>query len=184
MCLHNESIISTLLRKNKRHIYDKESFDILSKLLKNHPDAGFIDIGANLGPYTIFVSKLYQRNVVAVEPFPPVIKRFQKSLQINGLTGYVTLITNPITESRGTKFFYQNKAHVGENKLAVEFEKSARPMLKMNTIVMVDLIEIIPFQSAAIKIDVEGEESRAFNKASQLISISINNYAKYIFSQA
>lgn len=170
MCLYNESYISSLLRSNNKHIFDKENFDTLSKLLQSNPDAGFIDIGANLGLYTIFVSKLYQRRVVAVEPFPPVIKRFQKSLQINGLTDYVTLITNPISDSRKTKFFHLQKGNVGQNKLATAYEKSNKPMLRVETIVMDDIVRFIPFKSAIMKIDVEGEESRAFSEASELIT--------------
>lgn len=40
MCLFNESYISRLIRKNRNHIFDKDSFATLTKLLLDNPDAG------------------------------------------------------------------------------------------------------------------------------------------------
>jgi len=57
-----------------------------------------IDIGANLGLYTLLATK-YDRHVIAVEPLYDSLIRLHKSIQINDVQHHVTLVANAI----GTK---------------------------------------------------------------------------------
>src|SRR5262249_51511850 len=45
---------------------------------------GFLDIGANKGIYSLFMSK-YAKEIHAFEPYEPVLQRFRHMISINGI---------------------------------------------------------------------------------------------------
>jgi len=48
----------------------------------NSTDLVFLDIGANTGLYSLFMSK-YVESVHAIEPFPPILDKLKKNIEIN-----------------------------------------------------------------------------------------------------
>lgn len=64
-----------------------------------HPDWLVIDIGAQIGQYSLFAAKIV-RDVVAIEPFFDNIIRFHKSVVSENLQGRIRLITNAISDQR------------------------------------------------------------------------------------
>jgi FkbM family methyltransferase len=48
----------------------------------------FVDVGANKGLYSLFMSK-YAKEVHAFEPYPPVLKRFFHFVEINGIKNVI-----------------------------------------------------------------------------------------------
>ena len=50
-------------------------------ILLNDPHLGFIDIGANLGLYSLVAASM-GHNVISVEPFDNNLRRFRKSISI------------------------------------------------------------------------------------------------------
>ena len=52
---------------------------------KSNPDAVFLDMGANTGQHSLFMSR-HVKHVHAFEPFPPVADRFRKMIQLNGFS--------------------------------------------------------------------------------------------------
>ncbi len=64
-----------------------------------HPEALAIDVGSNLGQFTLFAAK-FNHSVVAVEPFWDNIVRIHKAAKIEGLDKRITLITNALSDKR------------------------------------------------------------------------------------
>jgi len=55
---------------------------------RNNPDAVFLDVGANTGQHSLFMSR-HVKQVHAFEPFPPVANRFRQMIQLNGFSNIV-----------------------------------------------------------------------------------------------
>ena len=68
-----------------------------------------IDIGSNIGLYSLFSSKL-GRDVLSVEPFKDNIIRFHKAVKIQGLENRITLLNNVVYNKPGIikKIYYQH----------------------------------------------------------------------------
>ena len=150
--------------------------DKLIKWILNDPELAFIDLGANIGVYTLAVASL-GRQVVAVEPSLPHMKRLQKSLYLNNFTHSVTLLRNAISSKRG-KVSVTLLKDINRGNTIVEHKNDSTSCDNIkncdnpdaDAIVLNDLIEVINFQKAIMKIDVEGYEMHAFVHAEKLLN--------------
>lgn len=121
----------------------------------------FVDIGANIGYYSLALARNGAKRVIAVEPNPPVLGRLRYNLSINGLEEKTTVLPLGIgTEGTAQLYFSARsldcasllKNLVAEGARSVPV--SVRPLLD----VLLDLqIERI----GGLKIDIEGTEDRA-----------------------
>jgi FkbM family methyltransferase len=68
-------------------------------------DKAFVDVGANTGQYTLFMSRRV-KHVHAVEPFPPVLKSLHANVQLNKMTN-VTVHEVGLGEKEGTIPFFE-----------------------------------------------------------------------------
>lgn len=144
-----------------------QSFEMF---LEKDRDLNVIDIGANLGEFTI-IGAIRNRKVVSVEPLNDTVKRLIRGIQINGLEKQVTLVTNPISNEYADvtlRLYYTNMA----SSSLVDVKKKQKGVKYANqvsqTILMDDLIHVIPFKYAILKIDIEGFELNAFAKSDKL----------------
>jgi len=74
----------------------------------------FIDIGGNIGTYTMYASSSLHRKTISIECYQPNIDRIVRAIQIENVSKYVTLIGNAIYNESG-KFLELSKdnANVG-----------------------------------------------------------------------
>ena len=63
--------------------------------MKAYPSAVFIDIGANIGMYTLVIAAL-KRNVIAVDAAPFHLAYIKQSSEISKTRKYIELIYNSI----------------------------------------------------------------------------------------
>lgn len=150
-----------------------DSFEFTTqKIIRKHLALGytFIDIGANIGYYSLLANQIVGKNgrVIAFEPNPVTIERIKKNIALNNASnvelvevalsnkvGKVQLFC-PVDETHG---FTSMKNHGWEN--ANCYDVSTQP-----------LDEIIPKDVTRIdliKIDVEGAELLVFQGASKTI---------------
>merc|ERR1712126_463625 len=66
------------------------------KSLDMYPEAKFLDIGANVGMYTVMVAAM-KRQVVAADPVLKNLALINSSLKKSNTSQYVTLVNNPIS---------------------------------------------------------------------------------------
>ena len=86
-----------------RHLRDDGLWEphivrLFQNLLFQNPDLGVIDIGSHIGQYSLIAASMGRR-VVAVEPYPPSLRRLHKAIKINDVEKQVRETTNIITES-------------------------------------------------------------------------------------
>ena len=144
------------------------------------PELMVIDIGSNIGLYSLFSSKL-GRDVLSVEPFEDNIIRFHKAVKIQGLENRITLLNNVVYNKPGIikKIYYHNGNYGNQmvEKQSDDKYKQADDKFLVKSIVLDDLIEYLPidkktnqiYKKAIMKIDIEGFEAIAFQSIKKLL---------------
>jgi hypothetical protein len=69
------------------------------KQMQEVNDAQFIDIGANIGLYTLIAAK-YNRSVIAIEPLHENIIRLHKAAYLESVQSKITVLVNAISNER------------------------------------------------------------------------------------
>jgi FkbM family methyltransferase len=144
----------------RRLLIQPQHFDPAERdMLRAHlrPGGLAVDIGANVGAYTLFMAGLVgpHGRVLAVEPQPSVLARLRENLSLNPeLT--VTVAAVALGDKAGEALFQPGGGNEGEGKLAKEGASDGIPV-RVET-----LTHLLAAQSFdridALKIDVEGWE--------------------------
>lgn len=85
------------------------------------PNGTFIDIGANTGQHSLFMSR-HAKAVHAFEPWEPVLKKFRRMIKLNGIEN-ITIHAYGLGNESGKKPFYRPPS--GE-QLTGSFDKGFR----------------------------------------------------------
>ena len=116
------------------------------------PGEHFVDVGANVGSYTILAAGAVKARVTAVEPIPETYAHLQRNVILNGLSDLVACRQIGLSAEPGKLRFtsgLDTVNHVlaeGENLACIDV-----PVLRMDDLVGQDV-------PVLIKIDVEGHE--------------------------
>jgi FkbM family methyltransferase len=156
----------------------------VAQLLQQHPGCTFIDVGANVGWYTLLACKLGAGHVFAVEPNPRMFSLLRKSVIVNGYGARVTLEEAACGAQRGVLRLVVDPelaggAHVapydpailavvdGPAVLAVVgAECSVVPLDE----IVIDVLDACP-GPIILKIDVEGYEPEVLAGAQELLKL-------------
>lgn len=130
------------------------------ELMSKFPDAVFLDIGANVGSFSIPIAASGYR-VIAIESLKPTVMRLCASMKKADLTDKLTIVYNAVTDIR------ENVSHLWRDKFislsyTVNVHKGTYPVY---SIILDDLLEIYNFTNVIIKIDVLGQEDKVLNGA-------------------
>jgi FkbM family methyltransferase len=122
----------------------------------------FIDVGANVGHYSLLAAGICKAEVVAFEPIPATFIKLQKNLKLNNLSQKIKIFNIGIGEENATLNFTKTKNVM--NSVALEYEKDvvSVKVKKLDDI----LVEKIP---SFLKIDVEGYEYFVLKGASNIL---------------
>ena len=134
----------------------------IARLLQSKPDAEFLDIGCNIGTYTLAMAHQGTK-VTAVDPLLTNLELLSKSLKLGHLRENVTLIWNVVSNEHalvaldspygnvgGTNI--QDISHLSESNTASHFAR---------TITLDDLVPLFKGKRLVIKMDIEGSEYNA-----------------------
>lgn len=148
--------------------FEPNEFKILNKILE--PGMVFLDLGANMGLYSIFASKKVGKSglIVSIEPSRREFKRLQSNVEINQLRN-ISMIKAAVSRSEGeADLLVATNDHAGHNTLGnFAFEEIK---LKQKERVVVKTIDGIVSKLNlprvdVIKIDIEGSEFFALEGA-------------------
>lgn len=148
--------------------YEETETRFFKKKIKDKMNV--IDIGANLGYFTILFSKLVgpQGKVFAFEPNPKYFEMLEKNKKENHGYNIIT-INKAVADFNGKSKFYLSKINFGDNRLPGDLIKDTD---HNRDIIDVDVIKLDDFTNDKIdflKIDAQGAEMKIINGATQTI---------------
>jgi FkbM family methyltransferase len=124
----------------------------------------FMDIGANVGSYTVLAAGATGARTIAVEPIPETFKNLQANVSLNDLSDRTELHCTGISDSRSYLEFTSNLDTVNH----VMADKEVAASIRIPVVTMDELLNgAIP---AIIKIDVEGHERAVLKGGKKTLS--------------
>ena len=165
ICIHDRSkdqAVSNAFQVNTS-IWDEEGVVRILTLLIRHPHLDLIDIGANIGTYTMYAAAL-GRFVLSIECFAPNIARVHRAVQLANVANRVVLVQNALFTQTGQ---YLRLSHDASNIGGQEIDASRKynatedPYI-VKTIQFNDVLPILiarGIRGAILKVDIEGSES-------------------------
>lgn len=126
------------------------------------PNDLFVDVGANVGSYTILASAVCGARSIAVEPDPWTVKSLQRNLDVNHLSDHVTVIQAASGAVSGTARF--TVGNDTTNRVTNQGDSTTREV-QVRT-----LDEILTgLNPVLIKMDVEGYEPEVISGAAETL---------------
>jgi FkbM family methyltransferase len=148
--------------------YESETLALLLKAISGK--GTFVDVGANIGAFTVPLAKqLNSVTVVAIEASPAVYPYLARNIELNDLRNVRLHHCAALDSDRDTVAFYEApKDHFGMGALAAQFSGKAVPVTArtLDSILAEDGIERVD----VLKVDVEGFEGRVFAGAMKLLT--------------
>jgi len=130
-----------------------------------------VDIGANIGYYSLIFAKLVGNNgkVYAFEPEPNNFELLKKNVMINDYTNVELICKGVSNENGNVNFYLDNKNKGGHSLIDTIKEKES---IKIDLIRLDDYIQ--DQRIAFIKIDIEGYEFEAIKGMSRILQKTNN----------
>ena len=181
ICIHdpaNDIFISASIDMGRT--WEPEIVTRVKEILEEDPRLGLLDIGANIGQFSLLAARM-GRPVVAVEAYIRHVEMIHKSVVLNELEQNFTLIYNAVSDEHNTVALSFKKENMGAIRvIESNFRSETMPRLAVNeclgtgshvnTITMDDLLEVINFEHAIVKLDIEGYEPRVMTQSALLLS--------------
>lgn len=128
----------------------------LEKYLKSN--SVFLDIGANIGVYSIIAaSKIKKGKIYAFEPIPCIVEILNQNIRLNEISDRVSIIQKVVSDKSGmVKFVIQDISEVSHISTDNKSKNTLIPSIRLDDFCKLEKIKFI----GAIKIDVEGAEMK------------------------
>lgn len=147
-------------------LFDRNLTALIGSILA--PGMTFIDIGANLGTYTLIAAQAVgeQGRVIAIEPAPAIAALLIENVTLNGFAARCDVLRVAIGDHDGTATLHEFATRQGSNTLLPDIAEAAqtqhgeRITPRVVALRMLDSIaaDLAPDRIDCIKIDVEGFE--------------------------
>jgi FkbM family methyltransferase len=127
-------------------------------------DDFFMDIGANVGVYSLLASGLNNCNSISIEPIPQTFQYLKKNIELNQLSDKVNCLNIGLSNQPGDLYFTNDRDTVNH----VVNKKSE----KTTTVKVETLNQVFPQKNTnniLIKIDVEGFEYNVLKGGSDVL---------------
>ncbi len=149
-----------------REIYEPLETEIFKQEIK--PGQTVLDIGANIGYYTLIAAKLVGPGgrVYAFEPDPANFQLLKKNVEQNGYEN-VTLVNRAVADRNGSAKLYLNETNKGDHR--IYDSKDGRPSITIQMIRLDEFFKKIDKKVHFIKMDIQGAEAAALNGMKGLI---------------
>ena len=147
--------------------WDAKVLGVLEQHLK--PGDTFIDIGANIGYFTLMGSRLVGEKgcVIALEPSIRALAKLTQNLRMND-TKNVILLSLACGKSKNLKSLYQASIHnIGETSMSTHM--GTAPTETIISLPLDDILQQLNIMPSMIKIDIEGYEFEALQGMSNIL---------------
>ncbi len=152
--------------------YEPRLVDICQQYLDKDKDV--IDVGANVGFYTVMLAKsLNKGRVISIEPTPNALRRLKKNVVMNQVSNKVEIFEGVASNAMGTieintiegKEEYSSISAVQHREVSSLVQTS----VKVNSTTLDELVKQKSLNPGFIKIDVEGAENLVFEGAKEVL---------------
>jgi FkbM family methyltransferase len=138
--------------------------DMLFLLHALRPDEIFVDVGANIGAYTILASKVVGSRSVSFEPLPDTVQKLREQVHLNGIDNLVSIRNTGVSDKKGSLFFTNDADTV--NKVSLSGASQNTTSVEVVTLDQ----ELKSSSNYFFKIDVEGFEFNVLNGGDNVLS--------------
>ncbi|KAL4236206.1 hypothetical protein ACF0H5_004593 [Mactra antiquata] len=130
--------------------------------LERHKPITFIDLGCNIGVYTLFAST-FGVQIVAVDPLKDNLELLEMTLHANRIQDNITLVLNAVSDTHQTVYIETPSDNVGGAHIVGDLKNkiTKSQSLSAETITLDDLIPYVENKKVLIKMDIEGHEWNA-----------------------
>jgi len=156
-----DSLLKSLTNEINKDVYHLHAWE--PRIRKDDPDIVILDIGANIGAFSIAACKYYpEARIYAFEPLPQNYENLVKNLEINGCSGNVVAVHSGVGKS--DKPATMNAKIAKNSGGASMYTKPDKSILNVKDIPMTTLDSIIETYNitgksiSLLKIDCEGCE--------------------------
>lgn len=175
ICIHNphdDEIISGKLSADG--IWEGNYVYIFGSVLAQNPNLEVLDLGCNIGVYTILAAKLGHR-VVAVDPNALNLRLLTKSLNMGGLSNKVTLLRNAISNISENVTLFDIVGNIGGTFVETadktdQEDETIDDDHRAMAITLDDLTDHFRNKHVFIKIDIETYELKALMGGNKFFS--------------
>jgi len=145
-------------------LHEVEDMGFLLHLLR--PGEFFLDVGANVGSYTVIAAGAVGARAMAVEPVPSTFAHLSRNIVLNGLSSLASMKCLGLSDHAGTVRFTRDLDTVNH----VLADNEQLPSIEVPITTLDELIgEEVPI---LIKIDVEGHELSVLKGAERTLNAS------------
>ena len=152
--------------------FEREEVSRLMRLLLSDQRLQLVDIGANIGIYSLPAARL--THVLAVEPNWHSMARLARAVDRGTVSSNITLVHNAVSDVR-TKLKMgvdpNNQGHAflinsTKCKSTLEWGSACNTLKETTTVILNDLLPLMRSNATLIKVDVEGNERNIFTESS------------------
>jgi len=148
--IESKMFVSSRLREAKE-------LHIISRFIKN--GGIFLDIGANIGYYSLMAAKLGAEKVIGIEPNPIVLNRFRENIKFNELDKKIKTFQIGLGGKKDTMDLHLSHEDMGSSSILNNNPNSEK--IKIKIIPLLRLLKEENIKKVdVLKIDVEGYEDR------------------------
>ena len=144
-------------------LYEFEEMGFVLHVLRESD--GFIDVGANIGAFTLLASAVTGARSIAIEPIPATFQHLCDNIELNGIISKVRCLNIGIGRQPGVLQFTSS---LGATNHVVRGQEAAGQTLAV-PVQPLDQVAA-DFVASVLKIDVEGYESEVIAGAGQVLS--------------
>lgn len=143
--------------------FDPKELENLRRVMR--PDFQFVDVGANIGIYSVFVGTLAGpgARILAIEPQPQLVERLRENIALNGIN--VRIAPFAVADRDGEIEFAVDTNNFGFTSLNLSLERKGRGerrIVRLPVRRLIDLVREAGFERIdALKADIEGAEDLA-----------------------
>lgn len=127
---------------------------------------GFVDVGANVGSYTVLAGGAIGARCISIEPIPGTFSRLVDNINLNGIGATVSALNIGAGEAGGTIRFTSGLDTV--NHVVTDSEQGTGETIEVPVRKLDDVLDT--FEPLLIKIDVEGFETNVIAGADKVLS--------------
>lgn len=152
-----DKFVSAML--NNEGVWEPEITKLFQAALRFYPQAVVVDMGANVGFYTLLAAKMGHR-VISVEPVRSSVVRLHRGAQMSDVTDRVHMLLNAVSNQHEYVTFKYSKDNVGGTSVRAINVGTAERLAERDsdavatTVTTDDLLNVMNVTQAILKIDI------------------------------